>query len=245
MATTADDTRDLPLRIGGLTGARGDFARGVNTAPGERVVSALVGGALIVIGLGRRTLGGAALAALGGALGYRALSGYCALYSLLDINRADEDDVRGNLGVKVDRGVLVEAPPERVYAAWRHLENLPKFMSTLQRVEVLDDTRSHWTAKAPGGATVEWDAQIINEKPNELIAWRSLPNRLVEHAGSVRFEPTADRRSTLVRVSLQYNPPGGAFTHAVAGLFSADPERQIQDDLLAFKRAIESGTLAA
>jgi uncharacterized membrane protein len=245
MAMALDDTRELPLRVGGLTGARGDFARGVNTTPGERALSALAGGALIFFGLARRTFGGAALAALGGALGYRALSGYCALYGLLGVNRASDEDVRGNLGIKLDRAVLVEAPPERVYAAWRRLDNLPRFMSHLQRVEVLDDTRSHWTARAPGGATVEWDAQIINEKPNELIAWRSIPNSVVEHAGSVRFEPTADRRSTLVRVSLQYDPPGGAFTHAVAGLFSADPERQIQDDLVAFKRAIESGTLAA
>ena len=118
-------------------------------------------------------------------------------------------------------------------------------MSHLERVKVLSETRSRWVVKAPVGMKVEWEAEIINDKPNELIAWRSTGNPLVDHAGSVNFERTPDGRGTIVRVSLQYDPPGGQFGHAVASLFNEDAGGQIAHDLQEFKRAFEAGRLAA
>jgi uncharacterized membrane protein len=90
---------------------------------------------------------------------------------------------------------------------------------------------------------VEWEAEIINEKPNELIAWRSTDNALVDHAGSVNFERQG--AATLLRVSLQYDPPGGQFGHAIASLFNEDAGGQIENDLQEFKKAFEEGRLAA
>ena len=221
--------------------------RAVNVGDAERVASALGGAALALYGLSRMSLGGLVLAAVGGMLGYRGVSGHCSGYAALGIDRARQGTgtVEGNLGVKIDKAVTVNAPPERVYAFWRNFENLPRIMTNLDRVKVIDDKRSKWVVKAPVGMKVEWEAEIINDKPNELIAWRSVDNALVNHAGSVHFERTPDVSGTIVRVSLQYDPPGGQFGHAVASLFNEDAGTQIEQDLQNFKKAFEEGKLAA
>lgn len=222
-------------------------ARGVNVGNAERAASMVGGAALALYGLSRFSLGGLVLAAIGGVLGYRGLSGHCNVYQALGIDHgpASTGVVEGNLGVKIDRSVTVNAAPERVYGFWRNFENLPQIMSHLDRVKVLTPTRSRWVIKAPVGMKIEWEAEVINDKPNELIAWRSAGNPLVDHAGSVNFQRTPDGASTVVSVSLQYDPPGGQFGHAVASLFNEDAGAQIANDLHEFKRALEEGRLAA
>jgi uncharacterized membrane protein len=234
-------------RIGGQTSGRGDFAAAVNVGDGERVLSAVAGGAALLYGLARGRLGGWALAGLGAALAYRGLSGHCGMYQALGIDRAagEGQRVTGNLGIKVEHSVQVNAPPERVYGAWRNFANLPRFMSHVERIEQLGGRRSRWTVRAPGGLNVTWDAEIINDVPNQLIAWRTVDTKMIAHAGSVQFERAADGRGTTVRVSMQYDPPAGEVGHALAAALGQDPERQIEHDLQAFKRAMEAGELAA
>ena len=86
---------------------------------------------------------------------------------------------------------------------------------------------------------MEWDAEIEDEVPNELIAWRSLEGADVDHAGSVRFTPGSGD-STEVRVVLRYDPPAGKAGAAVARLFGEDPERQVAEDLRRFKQVLEA-----
>jgi len=217
--------------------------RTVNVGERERIVSAIAGGTLLVFGLTRMSVGGLLLAAVGAALGYRGLTGHCDAYERLGIDAGGARRNVGNLGVKIDEAIVVNAPPQRVYDVWRNLENLPRLLSHVERVEVLDRTRSRWTVKGPGGARGSWDAELINDKPGELIAWRTRDSTLVNHAGSVTFEPAGS--GTHVRVSLQYDPPGGRFGHAVASLVSADAGSQVAHDLAEFKRALEEGRLAA
>jgi uncharacterized membrane protein len=151
-------------------------------------------------------------------------------------NRAD-----GRRRIPAVETVVVNRPVDEVYGFWRRFENLPSFMNHLQSVRMLDDRRSHWTAKAPAGMTVEWEAEILEDRPNELIAWRSLEGSTVENAGAVYFERAAGGRGTVVRVELQYNPPGGAIGAAVAKLFGEEPRQQLYDDLRAFKQILEIG----
>lgn len=217
--------------------------RMTNVGETERLVSAVAGGALLVFGLSRKSLGGLTLAAIGAALGYRGVTGHCDVYERLGIDAGGAHRNVGNLGVKIDESIVVNAPPERVYAFWRNLENLPRLLSHVERVDVVDLTHSRWAVRGPAGAPMSWDAELINDKPGELIAWRTIDSRIVNHAGSVTFEP--DRQGTRVRVSLQYDPPGGRFGHAVASLVSADAGTQVAYDLAAFKRALEEGKLAA
>jgi uncharacterized membrane protein len=211
-----------------------------NVGGRERWISALGGGALALWGLRRASLAGIAAAAAGAALAWRGLSGWCHLYAMLGIDRAEP--TVGNLGVKLDREVIVAASPERLYRFWRNVENLPRIMSHLERVEALSETRSRWRAKA-AGIPIEWEAEIFNDRPPHLIAWRTRPTSPVAHAGAVRFIP-ADG-ATRVAVSLQYDPPGGALTHAAASLMDADAGARIEHDLAEFKRALEGGHLAA
>jgi uncharacterized membrane protein len=143
-------------------------------------------------------------------------------------------------GVPVNKSIVINATAEEVYQYWRDFENLPSFMRYLESVTVTGEGRSHWVAKAPGGS-VEWDAEVTEDRPNQLIAWRSLEGSEVETSGSVRFEPAVGGRGTVVHVQLDYNPPGGAIGALFAKLFGEDPDGQMQIDLRRFKQVIELG----
>ena len=222
-----------------LAGRRG---HPVNVGETERMISAIAGGALALYGLRRGSLGGLLIAGLGAALGYRGITGNCQLYEKLGIDSGGARRNVGNLGVKIDKEIAVNAAPDRLYGVWRNFQNLPKILSHVERVDVLSPTRSRWTLAAP--VSISWEAELINDKLNELIAWRTDRNQWVNHAGSVTFERIADN-STRVHVSLQYDPPGGQIGHAVASLFAEDAGSKVEQDLGNFKRAVEEGRLAA
>jgi uncharacterized membrane protein len=223
----------------------GDYARGKNVDDMERVISVIAGTALALFGLRRFSLTRLGLTALGANLVYRGITGHCRLYQKLGLTTAAAGDgVRGNLGTKIERSVVVYADREKAYRFWRNFANLARFMENVEEVQVLDSRRSRWIARGPGGVHVEWEAEIINEVPNELIAWRSTSGT-VDHAGSVHFEPGPGGRGTVVRVSLQYDPPGGTAGHAVASLLGGDAGSRIEADLQSFKRIMESGEAVA
>ena len=145
--------------------------------------------------------------------------------------------------VRTKRSITVNRPVEEVYAFWRDFENLPRFMRHLESVTVTGDRRSHWVAKAPAGKTVEWDAETLEERENELISWRSLPGADVYNAGSVRFQRAPGGRGTEVRVTLEYEPPLGKLGSKVAMLFREEPGQQVQDDLRHLKQVLETGEI--
>lgn len=154
---------------------------------------------------------------------------------------ADPEGARTQRGnIPVNKSIVINASAEEVYQYWRDFEKLPLFMRYLESVTVTGEGRSHWVAKAPGGS-VEWDAEITEDRPNQLIAWRSLEGSEVETSGSVRFEPAVGGRGTVVHVQLDYNPPGGALGALFAKLFGEDPDGQMQTDLRRFKQVIELG----
>jgi uncharacterized membrane protein len=212
----------------------------INVGRVERWVSGIVGGALALHGISRRSPGGMLLAALAGGLIYRGTTGHSRIYEMLKINTAGNDAYEAR-GTHVEMTVTIDRPPKDLYTYWRNFENLPRFMKHLKSVVVTGDRTSHWIAKGPAGKDVAWDAEIINERPNALIAWRSLEGADVEHAGSVRFESTADGHGTEMHVTLQYYPPAGVVGMAVATLFGEEPSLQIADDLRRFKRLMEDG----
>lgn len=143
---------------------------------------------------------------------------------------------------EVRHTVTIDRSPEELYRFWRDFENLPRFMDHLESVQTeVDGLRSHWRAKAPAGARVEWDAEVLEDVPNERIAWRSLPGAGIQNAGVVRFVPAAGGRGTEVHVELRYSPPGGALGAAVAKLFGEEPDVQVKEDLRRFKQVMETG----
>ena len=145
----------------------------------------------------------------------------------------------GQRGIHVEHSVLIRRPVAELYRFWRDFENLPRFMEHLESVSGREEGISHWVARAPGGMTVEWDARIINEVDNRLIGWQSLTGSRIATAGSVHFDET--ERGTIVRVHLQYNPPGGKLGAGVAYMMGEEPNLQIQEDLRRFKSLMEAG----
>jgi uncharacterized membrane protein len=143
--------------------------------------------------------------------------------------------------MNVKHAITVNRSPEELYQFWHDFQNLPRFMNHLESVQVTGPGRSHWKAKAPLGSTVEWDAEITEDRPNELIAWRSVAGADVDNNGQVRFVRGPAGRGTEVHVELRYNPPGGAIGATVAKFFGEEPNQQIQDDLRAFKQVMEIG----
>ncbi|HEV7891091.1 MAG TPA: SRPBCC family protein [Pyrinomonadaceae bacterium] len=230
------------------TGGTGEQSgSSVNVGQTERWISAVGGGALALYGLTRGSLGGIALALVGAALVQRGYSGHCNLYEAIGYGTGDDASLRNSenvsvpaeRGTKVEKSVTINRPASELYSFWRNFENLPQFMNHLESVRSIGGERTHWVAKAPAGTTVEWDAEVYNEKPNELIAWRTLEGSQVSSAGSVRFEK-APNGGTEVRVSLKYDPPGGKLGSLVARLFGENPEQQIEEDLGRFKQLMES-----
>jgi len=223
----------------------------INVADVERWASALGGAALAAYGIKQlkdRSPSGAALTAAGTALIYRGATGHCPMYSAAGISTADRrDDTRAALsgprGVNVQEAVTINRPADELYRFWRSFEQLPSFMDHLVSVTQLDQCRSHWVAKAPAGSTVEWNAEIINEIPGELIGWRTLDGSEVVSAGSVCFKPAPGGRGTEVRVRLQYDPPGGKLGSTIAWMFGEEPSQTIREDLRRFKRLMETGEI--
>jgi uncharacterized membrane protein len=144
-------------------------------------------------------------------------------------------------GIHIKRSITVARPREEVYSFWHDFQNLPRFMKHLESVTDMGHGRSHWKAKAPAGSTVEWDAEITADQPNELIAWHSLGNADVSNSGMVRFVQAPGGRGTEVHVDLRYDPPGGALGALFAKMFGEEPGGQIADDLRRFKQVMEIG----
>ena len=217
-----------------------------NISDVERWTSIAAGVGLALYGVARRSPGGVGLGVVGGLLVRRGAKGYCDIYQALHLNTASpSQDTRkalgGRRGNHVEEAVTVNKPAEELYRFWRRLENLPRFMQHLESVEQVSDTVTRWRARGPGGATIEWNAEIINDVPGQLIAWRSVEGSDVVSAGSVHFDEALGDRGTRIRVRLQYSPRGGKAGVAVARLIGRDAATEIREDLRRLKQLLEAG----
>ena len=175
------------------------------------------------------------LAAIGAVAGITAADVYTAVRLSRAPDRATEEEA-----MQVKAAITVRRPVEDVYGFWREFQNLPSFMYHLESVEPSGDGRSHWKAKAPIGK-VEWDAEVLEDRPNELISWRSLPGTRVANSGTVRFSAAPSDQGTEIALEMSYDPPGGAAGALVAKLFGEEPRQQVKDDLRRFKQVMETG----
>lgn len=141
----------------------------------------------------------------------------------------------------VSTGVIVNRSAQDAYELWRDFSRLPAFMTHLESVRVSDGGTSHWTATAPAGRTVEWDAEITEDVPGQVLSWRSTEGADVPNSGTVRFAPAPGGRGTEVRVQLDYRPPAGKVGNTVARLLGEEPRQQITDDMRRFKQVLETG----
>ncbi len=143
----------------------------------------------------------------------------------------------------MEKTITIARPVAEVYSFWSQLENLPRFMQHLEAVTAQDDLHSHWVMKMMGGKLLEWDAEIIERRENEMMSWRSIPGSDIESAGSVWFTSVPGGQGTLVRVLFKYSPPTGKAGHYIAKLFGRDAESELEDNLERLKELLETGHL--
>lgn len=210
----------------------------------ERVASAVAGGLLTAWGLRRRGATGYGAALLGAELVYRGASGHCHAYTAMGIS-TKEERARGtpaaldhDKSIDVRHGVTIDRPRDELYAIWRDFATLPQFMTHLERVDVVTPIVSHWVTKGPAGVSVEWDAEIVDEREGEWIAWRAIEPAQVPNNGTVMFRD-APAGGTEVFVTLEAQPPGGKLGEMVARMFGRSPERQVRMALERFKQMTE------
>ena len=231
MATQTEQREDFP------------WPDEINVHPIERMFSTGLGLSCMLMALLRRGVIGAGLGGLGAALMHRGMTGHCPAYSAMRVStahgvRGPSASVPHGQGIHIRNTVTIRRPPAELYEFWRDLENLPKFMRHIESVTVLDEQRSRWRVHGPVETSITWDAEIINDVKNELIAWRSLPGAQIPNAGSVRFHPALGE-GTLVTVTLEYDPPGGVIGAAIARLLGADPQAQVAEELHRLKVRFE------
>ncbi|MEH1933902.1 MAG: SRPBCC family protein [Nostoc sp.] len=203
----------------------------------ERWASLIGGGAMVLMGLRQGSLRGALTALAGGGLIYQGATKQSTIeqaQSAIGINQP----------IKIEKTVTINKSADELYRFWHNFENLPTFMKHLKSVKVYNEKRSHWIANAPLGNSVEWDAEILEDRENEFISWASVEGADVDNSGFVRFKKAPGDRGTEVKIVLEYNPPGGALGATVAKLFGEEPEQQIDDELRRFKMLMEAGEIA-
>jgi uncharacterized membrane protein len=234
----APDVRPEPLHPG----------PDVNVGPLERGLSVTVGAALLALALSRRRgRGSLALGLLGGYLAWRGATGHCPLYDALDTGSAeDEEDERLDAGghddVSVEATATIGRTPEEVYAFVRRMENAPRFLAFVESVEPLDGTRALWRARFPGGGRFTWESEVLEDRPGELLVWRSQPGSAVHQACAVRLRP-APGGGTEVRLDVEFEPPATPLARVVSCLFSDSDRYVVEEDLQRLRQLLESGEI--
>jgi uncharacterized membrane protein len=229
-----------------------------NVGDAERWASVVGGVALAVYGIGRRDLRGSLLAVVGAELVRRGATGHSLLYDALNVSTATDATARGphrdlpvsraatvraSRAVKVEHSVTVGRPASELYAFWRDPANLPRVLEFVESVEMSSDTTAHWRVRGPAGKPIEWDAEIINEVPNELLAWKSIGDAEVPNAGSLHFREALNGRGTEVRIVLEYEPPAGHLGAWIAKLVKENPDAQVRAALRRVKQLVETGDI--
>lgn len=181
-------------------------------------------GALVLYGLLRRNKTGIALATAGGLVAFQ--------------QTRSQSTQSAEPASAVFR---VNAPASAAYHLWRDFTNLPRFMSHLDSVQILDNGRSEWTAKGPLDAPVSWTAEVTEDTPGRRIAWRSLPGSQIETSGSVEFQDDPQGRGSIVRATVQYSNPLGALGRALLTALGKNPDFVVKEDLRRFKSLLEAG----
>jgi uncharacterized membrane protein len=229
--TVHEEAGNIPSLQGGVprSGARFELMQD-NWSPAVRLATGAAGAGLLLSGTQAKGGIGVLLGIAGGALLARAATNL-DLATLAGV---------GENGITVQKTINVEAPASAVFAFWSDAENFPRFMSNVREVQQVDAQRSRWTVAGPAGVPVHWTAEVTRVEQERLIEWCCSHDSDVWHEGRVSFADNG-HGGTRVQVEMTYVPPAGAFGHAVATLFGADPKSEMDADLMRMKSMIEGG----
>ena len=219
----------------------------VNVHEVERLVSSVLGGALVSWGITRRSLGGVVMGIAGGVLLYRGISGHSYLYQGLGMNTTDRSrqlGARATAGApEIEHSITVEKPARELYRFWREPQQFAQIMEDFAEVTPLDENRTHWRVRSPFGRTLEWDTQVVEDRPGEMLRWESLQGARLRSEGEVRFRPAPKDWGTETTLHLRFDTPGGVIGKTLAprqGIMSHMP---VEKALRRFKSLAETGEI--
>lgn len=194
-------------------------------------------GTVVALVAARHAARGTRAKALGAA--GAALAGATLLDTLYLVRKRGRARVRdGTIAVRTS--VTIRRSREDVYRYWRELGNLPVFMRHLESVTE-SDGHSLWKARGPAGVRVEWEADIVADRPGERIAWRSLEGATLPNYGAVEFRNAPKELGTEVHLEIVFDAPGGPLGAGIAKLFDEVPELAMKSDLHRLKQLMETG----
>jgi uncharacterized membrane protein len=170
-----------------------------------------------------RSAAAAAFALVGGALMHRGVSGHCYVYDALG-RKALPRSTRGAGYARPQRTITIERPAEELYRMWHDPRHVAALMSDFAEVESTPDGRWRWRARLPLGKSIEWTTTTVEDRPNELIAWRTEPDAPFMHEGSVRFRRAPRDWGTEVTLSMSFGSPGGVLSELTGTLLSSIPK---------------------
>jgi uncharacterized membrane protein len=134
---------------------------------------------------------------------------------------------------RVEESIEVNVPVSTAYNQWTQFEEFPEFMESVESVKQIDDTHLRWVAEI-GGKRHEWTAEIVQQKPDKMVAWRALEGH--DNSGTVTFEPL-DQNRTRINVVMEHETEG--LTETLGSALGADSGR-VKGDLERFKELVES-----
>jgi uncharacterized membrane protein len=143
--------------------------------------------------------------------------------------------------IHVKENITINRKTGYIYRFWRNVKNLPRFIDHIDSVEDLGEGHNRWTIKTPVG-NISWESEIIEEKENEIIRWRSMPDSLVKNSGSLSLEEKEGCNATEATVELHYNPPVGHDSFLENKILEVITDVQMKNDLRNLKRIMESQT---
>jgi uncharacterized membrane protein len=205
-----------------------------NVSTLERIIMVTSGAYLLYNGLAKKEKN-ITKSGIGGTMLLRGLSGYCPVYDAVDHLKNDKVH---NINIRVNS--VINKPVSEVYAFWRNLENLPKFMNHLDSVNTISNTTSEWTAKGPAGiGKLTWKAEIIKDEKEKFLSWQSLHDASIENVGKVIFKPKG--KATELDITISYRAPLGIAGQSAAQLLNPFFEKIVKDDVENLKSYLESG----
>lgn len=160
------------------------------------------------------------------------------------VKESDQAERLFNSGVHASAVTTVQRSPEELYQEWRTLGPLHRILDDMVMVEVLNEERSRWAVKGPGGAMYKWEAVIIKDEPGRVIAWKTVGDPDVVMAGSVRFIPQPAGRGTTVKVIVEYVPPAGKVGDRIGKFIGEDARTKIRGALHRFRQVMETGEVS-
>ena len=218
----------------------------INVSQPERAASAVAGASLLALCLKQRSLGGALLGLAGTALLYRGVSGHCHAYQALGVNTASADqqsDSGAGQAAGVQRSITIGKSADELYRFWREPQNLQRIMAHFADVTARNDTQTHWAVHTPFGGALEWDSEIVEERPGAAIRWRSLPAAAIRSEGWLEFRPAPGDRGTIATLHMRFQPPLGVIGGAVMKALKLIPGTVSLVALQRFKALVEAGEI--